>query len=158
MLYSSDAFSSNGLPTITRLDGSTFIGQRTALSAGDLEMIDDMYNCPPPVPPGPDVTATGPSYMGGNTMVTWTYTGNVPNVQSISWWYRKIGSAGSHYVIGYGTSGYFMAVADTFYSDAGFKTSDFEIYVKVTTTDGTIYTSGMYNIMKKGKWKLDSAL
>lgn len=45
MLYSSYSFSSNGLPTITKLDGSTFSGQRTALSAGDLEIIGQMYPC-----------------------------------------------------------------------------------------------------------------
>jgi hypothetical protein len=44
MLYSSMAFSKNNLPTITRLDGSTFGAQRTALSAGDIETYNFMYN------------------------------------------------------------------------------------------------------------------
>ena len=50
MLYGSFAFTNNGNPTITRLNGTTFVGQRNGLSPGDLEMIDDMYGCPPPEP------------------------------------------------------------------------------------------------------------
>jgi Astacin (Peptidase family M12A) len=44
MLYGSFAFSANGNPTITRLDGSTFAGQRVALSAGDIQTYNYMYN------------------------------------------------------------------------------------------------------------------
>jgi hypothetical protein len=36
MLYSSYDFSKNGLPTLTRLDGTTFTGQRTGLSVRDI--------------------------------------------------------------------------------------------------------------------------
>ncbi len=43
MLYGSYAFSRNGLPTITRKDGSTFGGQRTALSAVDRATVAVMY-------------------------------------------------------------------------------------------------------------------
>ena len=43
MLYGSYAFSSNGRPTITRKDGSTFVGQRNGLSAGDKNGINIMY-------------------------------------------------------------------------------------------------------------------
>ena len=46
MLYGSYAFSDNGQPTITRLDGSTFSGQRSTLSAGDLEIANRMYGPP----------------------------------------------------------------------------------------------------------------
>jgi len=46
MLYGSFAFSWNGLPTITRLDGSTFIGQRVGLSAGDIETSNLIYGPP----------------------------------------------------------------------------------------------------------------
>jgi len=46
MLYGSYAFSQNGLATITRLDGSTFTGQRNGLSAGDIETYNYMYNRP----------------------------------------------------------------------------------------------------------------
>ncbi|WBA41778.1 M12 family metallopeptidase [Hymenobacter canadensis] len=43
MMYGSFSFSSNGQPTITRKDGSTFNIQRTGLSAGDKSGIDAMY-------------------------------------------------------------------------------------------------------------------
>lgn len=46
MLYSSWDFSANGLPTMTRLDGSTFNAQRNGLSAGDIETYNYMYNPP----------------------------------------------------------------------------------------------------------------
>jgi hypothetical protein len=36
MLYGSFAFSSNGEPTMTKLDGSTFVGQRNGLSTADI--------------------------------------------------------------------------------------------------------------------------
>lgn len=43
MMYGSFSFSSNGQPTITKKDGSTFDIQRTALSTGDKAGIDAMY-------------------------------------------------------------------------------------------------------------------
>ena len=43
MMYGSFSFSSNGQPTITKKDGSTFEIQRTGLSAGDKSGIDAMY-------------------------------------------------------------------------------------------------------------------
>jgi hypothetical protein len=43
MMYGSFSFSSNGQPTITKKDGSTFNIQRTGLSAGDKTGIDAMY-------------------------------------------------------------------------------------------------------------------
>lgn len=45
MLYESFAFSANGQPTITRLDGSTF-GRNNWLSAGDIDTYNHMYNRP----------------------------------------------------------------------------------------------------------------
>ncbi|QDK82758.1 peptidase M12 [Spirosoma sp. KCTC 42546] len=43
MLYGSYDFSKNGLPTMTKKDGSTFIGQRQGLSATDIKTIGYMY-------------------------------------------------------------------------------------------------------------------
>ncbi|WP_083320773.1 M12 family metallopeptidase [Hymenobacter glacialis] len=43
MMYGSFSFSSNGQPTITKKDGSTFSIQRNGLSTGDLSGIDIMY-------------------------------------------------------------------------------------------------------------------
>ncbi|WP_188558708.1 M12 family metallopeptidase [Hymenobacter glacieicola] len=43
MMYGSFSFSSNGQPTITKKDGSTFEIQRAGLSAGDKSGIDAMY-------------------------------------------------------------------------------------------------------------------
>jgi hypothetical protein len=43
MMYGSTAFSSNGLPTIVKKDGSTFTVQRTALSAKDKAAVLIMY-------------------------------------------------------------------------------------------------------------------
>jgi hypothetical protein len=43
MMYASNAFSSNGLPTIVKKDGSTFTVQRTALSAKDKSAVSIMY-------------------------------------------------------------------------------------------------------------------
>lgn len=43
MLYSSYDFSKNGLPTLTRKDGSTFVGQRNGLSPVDINTVKYMY-------------------------------------------------------------------------------------------------------------------
>ncbi len=43
MLYGSFAFSANGQPTIVKKNGSTFSGQRRALSSGDIAGINIMY-------------------------------------------------------------------------------------------------------------------
>jgi hypothetical protein len=43
MMYGSTAFSSNGLPTIVKKDGSTFTVQRTALSVKDKAAVSIMY-------------------------------------------------------------------------------------------------------------------
>lgn len=44
MMYPSNAFSSNGLPTITRKDGSIFSAQRNGLSAMDIATANHMYS------------------------------------------------------------------------------------------------------------------
>lgn len=43
MNYASFDFSNNGFPTLTRLDGTTWVANRTALTAGDATGIGDMY-------------------------------------------------------------------------------------------------------------------
>jgi hypothetical protein len=43
MMYPSSAFSSNGLPTLVRLDGTTWTAQRTGLSTNDKLAVDVMY-------------------------------------------------------------------------------------------------------------------
>lgn len=43
MLYSCKAFSINGKPTITKLDGSTYIAQRRRLSEDDIATVSAMY-------------------------------------------------------------------------------------------------------------------
>ncbi|MGB3183803.1 MAG: M12 family metallopeptidase [Cyclobacteriaceae bacterium] len=68
MLYSSYAFSDNGLPTITKLDGSTFVGQRNGLSAGDLEITEQMYDCEPQF----GAYIFGPRFASNNSSYTWT--------------------------------------------------------------------------------------
>lgn len=61
MLYSSYSFSSNGQPTIVKLDGSTYNAQRNALSSGDKTGINSMY--------GNSGGTTEPNYIDGETYV-----------------------------------------------------------------------------------------
>lgn len=70
MHYDSWAFTRNGMPTITKLDGSTFGVQRNGLSPGDIAGANYMY----PIPPvfinisGPDALQPGQSgswYLNG---------------------------------------------------------------------------------------------
>lgn len=44
MMYSPYAFSSNGQPTITKKDGSTYSVQRSALSSGDVQGANSIYS------------------------------------------------------------------------------------------------------------------
>lgn len=46
MMYGPYFFSKNGLPTITRLNGSIYSYQRSSLSSGDVEVVDEMYGPP----------------------------------------------------------------------------------------------------------------
>lgn len=121
----------------------------------DLRGIENIYGCELTFY---NASASGPTYMpAGTNTITWNYTGNVPDVQSITWWYKKVNNGGiAPVVIGNGSSAIFSAVADTYYSDNSYKTSDFEIYVVVSTTSGAQYTSPTYIITKKGKYKLVS--
>ena len=58
MMYSPYAFSSNGQPTITKKDGSTYSVQRSALSSGDIQGANSMY-------PSSSGGSTGTSYING---------------------------------------------------------------------------------------------
>ncbi len=108
------------------------------------------------------VTASGPDYIqAGTTLFNWTYTGNLPNVDldSAMWWYTKVNNNGElPYVIAWGDPGIFMSVPDTYYSDTGNQTSNFVIYLTIRDTNGNLYRSPNYSIMKKGKFKLEYAL
>ena len=57
MMYPSYAFTSNGLPTITKKDGSTFSSQRSSLSSGDVYGVSIMY--PSVEEPAPDTDGDG---------------------------------------------------------------------------------------------------
>ncbi|QSW89951.1 MULTISPECIES: hypothetical protein [Flavobacterium] len=109
------------------------------------------------------VTASGPTYIqGGTTLFEWQYTGSIPNpdLNSIIWWYSKVNNNGeAPYAIGWGATGYFMSVPDTYYSDPGLQTSNFKIYLTIRDTSGNLYQSySIYQIMKKGKYKLENSL
>lgn len=75
MMYSSYSFSGNGLPTITKKDGSTYGVQRSRLSAADVEGISVMYpgTSTTPDTEEPDTTepdtgeTTEPETGGGTT-------------------------------------------------------------------------------------------
>jgi hypothetical protein len=72
MLYASDAFSGNGQPTMTRLDGTTWAAAKT-LSAEDISTLDSLY----PVPSGQaqvagQVVAT--LLSGNQVQLTWKDT------------------------------------------------------------------------------------
>lgn len=58
MMYSPYAFSSNGQPTITKKDGSTYSVQRSALSGGDVQGVNSMYS-------SSGGSTTEPSYING---------------------------------------------------------------------------------------------
>ncbi|APG59247.1 M12 family metallopeptidase [Christiangramia salexigens] len=58
MMYSPYAFSSNGQPTITRANGSTYSVQRSALSSGDVQGVNSMYG-------SGDGSTTEPNYING---------------------------------------------------------------------------------------------
>ncbi len=62
MLYSSYSFSSNGQPTIVKLDGSTYSAQRNALSSGDKTGLNAMY---PGADSGSTTEPVAPTYING---------------------------------------------------------------------------------------------
>ncbi len=73
MLYGSYFYSKNGLPTMTKKDGSTFGSQRTAPSAGDISLINFLYPQPWNLLPGQardiGVGANGTAWIIGSTKV-----------------------------------------------------------------------------------------
>ena len=75
MMYGPYSFSSNGLPTIVKANGSTYSVQRTALSAGDKEGINAMY-------PG---GSTEPTYINGEY---YTISGLTVLRYNNLWYYR----------------------------------------------------------------------
>lgn len=75
MMYGPYSFSSNGKPTITRADGSTYSVQRTSLSVGDKEGINSMY-------PGAGAT---PTYINGEF---YTIAGLTVLRMNDLWYYR----------------------------------------------------------------------
>ncbi|HSM62497.1 MAG TPA: M12 family metallopeptidase [Gillisia sp.] len=60
MMYGPYSFSSNGLPTIVKVNGSLYSTQRSALSTGDKTGINAMY---------PSGTTTTPTYINGEYYV-----------------------------------------------------------------------------------------
>ncbi|WP_299440385.1 M12 family metallopeptidase [uncultured Aquimarina sp.] len=93
MLYSSFAFSKNGLPTIVKKDGSTYTTNRTSLSNGDVEGIQKMYSGDGP---GGDICdgvaewSPNQSYQPGDRV---TYFGNLFERTTNGW--NFIGSCGT---------------------------------------------------------------
>ncbi|MFN4762639.1 M12 family metallopeptidase [Gillisia sp. Q332] len=78
MLYSSYSFSSNGQPTIVKLDGSTYSAQRNALSSGDKTGLNAMY------PSGGSTEPVAPKYINGEYYVIYGLTVLRHND---AWWY-----------------------------------------------------------------------
>ncbi|AVR47532.1 peptidase M12 [Christiangramia fulva] len=74
MMYSPYSFSSNGQPTITKVDGSLYTAQRNALSNGDINGINSIY-------PSPGTTAT---YIDGEY---YTIAGLTVLRNWGMWWY-----------------------------------------------------------------------
>jgi len=95
MHYPETAFSSNGNPTIVTIPPGIPIGQRVALSSGDINGVKTMYAAiapPPPPPPPSGVTVTLASNPTGRTLVVdganvtapASYTWTVGSVHTVS--------------------------------------------------------------------------
>ncbi|WP_343707911.1 M57 family metalloprotease [Flavobacterium sp.] len=142
------------------MNGGTALNTWNGFSQYDLTAIRYLYPTDPVIVQ--QVTISGPTYIaGGTNLFNWTYTGSLPNadLDSIMWWYYKSNNGGQGaYVIAWGATGNFMTVADTYYSDTGNQTSNFNIYITIRDTNGNLYKSPTYSIMKKGKFKLEGAL
>ncbi len=80
MMYSPYAFSANGQPTITKIDGSLYSAQRNGLSNGDIQGANTMY-------PSSDSgsTTTAPSYINGEF---YTINGVTVMRYNDGWWYQ----------------------------------------------------------------------
>lgn len=141
------------------MNGGTANYSWNGFSVYDLVAIRYLYPTPPVILP--QITASGTDYIqAGTSIINWNYTGNLANadVDSIMWWYTKINNNGeAPYVISWGATGMFMSVADTYYSDSGNRTSNFQIYFTIRDTSGALYRSPNYSIMQKGKYKLETA-
>lgn len=81
MMYGPYSFSTNGQPTITKKDGSTYSSQRNSLSSGDLEGIKSMYST---TTSGGETTTSEPGYVEGEYYVLYGVT--VLRYQG-GWWY-----------------------------------------------------------------------
>jgi hypothetical protein len=81
MLYSSYSFSSNGQPTIVKVDGSTYSTQRNALSSGDITGVNTMY---PSGNTGGTTEPIAPTYINGEYYVIYGVTVLRHND---GWWY-----------------------------------------------------------------------
>ncbi|MFA0960231.1 M12 family metallopeptidase [Roseivirga sp. BDSF3-8] len=129
MLYGSYDFSVNGLPTLTRLDGSVFSAQRTALSAGDLEVTELMYDCEPM-----SATISGPAK--GDNSGTYTWSASV----------RK-GTAPFTYLWKYSYDG--ISYNTTWSTSASNTTNlplDRDLYLKLTVTDANGEVATTYHM------------
>ena len=84
MMYGSYSFSSNGKPTMTKKDGSTFNVQRTGLSAGDISGVNNMY----PYSSGSSSGTTEPVYVSGQTYVLYGVT--VYRSGDKWYWYSRV--------------------------------------------------------------------
>ena len=76
MMYPPYAFSGNGKPTITRKDGSTFNVQRSQLSSGDIDGVNQIY---PSAETTETTETTEPEYVNGETYLihgVWVYRHN----------------------------------------------------------------------------------
>ncbi|WP_300440024.1 M12 family metallopeptidase [Christiangramia sp.] len=78
MMYSAYSFSSNGQPTITKKDGSTYNAQRSSLSSGDKQGVNAMY-------PSTGGEVTTPNYINGEY---YTIAGVTVLRYYDSWWYQ----------------------------------------------------------------------
>lgn len=152
----------SNIPGTPDCDFNSIMGYNTGgntFSFSSYDILAAKYLFPsPPLPPAPSIS--GPDYMGiGVDFATWTYDGGIPNEQAYVWWYKKVNNGGiAPIAIGYGSSGYFFSVSDTYYSNASYGMSDFEIFLEVIDTNGNSYFSSTHIITKKGKYKLEGLL
>ncbi|SDR68859.1 M12 family metallopeptidase [Gramella sp. MAR_2010_147] len=93
MMYSPYSFSANGQPTITKIDGSLYSVQRSALSNGDVEGINVMYpgevtepEPTEPEPTEPEPTNPEPEYINGEYYVI---EGVMVLRKDDTWWVEK---------------------------------------------------------------------
>lgn len=93
MMYGPTFFSKNGLPTITRLDGSLYDINRTALSSGDVQGINIMYTGDTTgndICEGINEWSSNQTYQQGDRV---TYSGNLYERTATEW--NLIGPCGN---------------------------------------------------------------